>query len=53
VYERAADVVCGVEIRAGGLSLGWSLAGYLDELTGRLADGLVARAPAGKGKALR
>lgn len=53
VYERAADVVCGVEIRAGGLSLGWSLAGYLDELTGRLADGLVARAPVGKGKAPR
>lgn len=40
VYERAADVVCGVEIRAGGQSLGWSLESYLDGLERALADRL-------------
>ena len=44
-YELADDVVCGVEIRAGGESLAWSLEGYLDTLERRLADGLGKRAP--------
>jgi F-type H+-transporting ATPase subunit b len=39
-YERAGDVVCGAEIRAGGQSLGWSLDSYLDGLERALADGL-------------
>lgn len=46
VYERAAEVVCGVEIRVGGVSLGWSLQSYLDELAGRLAH---VAAPASAG----
>jgi F-type H+-transporting ATPase subunit b len=41
-YERSDDVICGVEIRAGGQSLVWSLEGYLEALERRLADGLAA-----------
>ena len=52
-YERAGDVVCGVEIRAGGESLAWSLEGYLDTLERRLADGLGERAGGRKGEAPR
>jgi F-type H+-transporting ATPase subunit b len=48
-YELADDVVCGVEIRAGGESLAWSLEGYLDTLERRLADGLGERAAGRKG----
>lgn len=52
-YEQAADVVCGVEIRAGGESLAWSLEGYLDALGQRLADGLAERAAGGQGDGAR
>jgi F-type H+-transporting ATPase subunit b len=45
-YERSEDVICGVEIRAGGQSLAWSLEGYLEALERRLADGLTARTAA-------
>jgi F-type H+-transporting ATPase subunit b len=50
-YELADDVVCGVEIRAGGESLAWSLEGYLDTLERRLADGFGERAAGRKGEA--
>jgi F-type H+-transporting ATPase subunit b len=52
-YEQADDVVCGVEIRAGGESLAWSLEGHLDTLERRLADGLGERAAGRKGEAPR
>jgi F-type H+-transporting ATPase subunit b len=52
-YERAADVVCGVEIRAAGESLAWSLEGYLDTLERRLAEGLGERAAGAKGEGPR
>jgi F-type H+-transporting ATPase subunit b len=52
-YELADDVICGVEIRAGGESLAWSLEGYLDALEQRLADGLGKRAPGRTGEARR
>jgi len=52
-YELADDVVCGVEIRAGGESLAWSLEGYLDTLERRLADGLGERAAGRTGEAPR
>lgn len=52
-YERADDVACGVELRAGGESLAWSLEGYLDTLQQRLADGLAERAAGRKGEAPR
>jgi F-type H+-transporting ATPase subunit b len=48
VYEHSDDVICGVEVRAGGQSLAWSLEGYLDALERRLADGLIARTAAGQ-----
>jgi F-type H+-transporting ATPase subunit b len=50
-YELTDDVVCGMEIRAGGESLAWSLEGYLDTLERRLADGFGERAGARKGEA--
>jgi F-type H+-transporting ATPase subunit b len=52
-YERTDDVVCGVEIRAGGESLAWTLEGYLDALERRLADGLGERAAGRRGEAAR
>jgi F-type H+-transporting ATPase subunit b len=52
-YERSEDVVCGIEVRAGGQSLAWSLEGYLDGLERRLVDGLRARAAAREGEASR
>lgn len=52
-YELSADVVCGVEIRAGGESLAWSLEGYLDTLERRLAEGLGERAAGTKDEARR
>jgi F-type H+-transporting ATPase subunit b len=48
-YERADDVVCGVEIRAGGESLAWSLERYLDDLERRLAEALGRPAPGRNG----
>jgi F-type H+-transporting ATPase subunit b len=45
-YEHSDDVICGVEIRAGGQSLAWSLQGYLEALERRLAEGLAARTAA-------
>ena len=52
-YERADDVICGVEIRAGGESLAWSLEGYLDALERRVADALGQRAAGRKGEMSR
>jgi len=52
-YERAEGVVCGVEIRAGGHSLAWSLESYLDALERRLADGLGAHPFAREGNLSR
>lgn len=52
-YELVDDVVCGVEIRAGGESLAWSLEGYLDALERRLADGLGEGATGRTGEASR
>jgi F-type H+-transporting ATPase subunit b len=52
-FERSADLVCGLEIRAGGCSLAWSLNGYLDRLERRLADGLGARETAREGPPAR
>lgn len=52
-YELADDVVCGVEIRAGGESLAWSLESYVDALERRLADGLSERAAGRKVEASR
>jgi F-type H+-transporting ATPase subunit b len=52
-YELADDVICGVEIRAGGESLAWSLEGYLDTLERRLADARGERASGRKGEAAR
>jgi F-type H+-transporting ATPase subunit b len=52
-YEVADDLVCGVEIRAGGQSLGWSLEGYLDGLVRRLAEGLEEHAAGGRHRGVR
>jgi F-type H+-transporting ATPase subunit b len=38
-YEPADDVLCGIEVRAGGQSVAWSLEGYLDVLERQLGDG--------------
>jgi F-type H+-transporting ATPase subunit b len=50
-YEPAGEVLCGVEIRAGGQHVAWSLQGYLDALERRLGDGLGGLLPrrAGEG----
>lgn len=53
IYERADDVVCGVELRAAGESLAWSLEGYLDTLEQRLADALGERARGRKSEGSR
>jgi F-type H+-transporting ATPase subunit b len=42
-YEHAAEVVCGVEIRAGGQNLAWSLEGHLDAFARRLAEAVDER----------
>ena len=50
-YELADDLACGLELRAGGRSLAWSLDGYLDALERRLAEALARIAAGGRGDA--
>jgi len=52
-YELADDLACGLELRAGGQSLAWSLDGYLDALERRLGEGLSRVAAGGEGTAPR
>lgn len=37
-YQRSADLLCGVELRAGGQRLGWTLADYLDRLEASIGE---------------
>jgi len=50
-YERTDELACGLELRAGGQSLAWSLDGHLDALERRLAEGLARVAGGGRGDA--
>lgn len=50
VFEQSADLLCGIEARAGGQTVGWHLDGYLDGLEADLDEalvGLTARADRG------
>ncbi len=42
-YRQVDDIACGVEIRAGGQTLRWSLDGYLDRLEEELSGALSRR----------
>jgi len=37
-YQQSPDLLCGVELRAGGRRLGWTLADYLDRLEAGIED---------------
>jgi F-type H+-transporting ATPase subunit b len=39
-YEESLDLLCGIELTAGGRRLGWSLADYLDRFETRVGEGL-------------
>lgn len=42
-YGESGDLVCGIELAAGGHRLGWSLADYLDELGERVEQALAEK----------
>jgi F-type H+-transporting ATPase subunit b len=42
-FRESSDLLCGVELDAGGHRLGWSLADYLDRFEARIADSLDAQ----------
>lgn len=44
-YERSLEMACGLELRAGGQAVVWSLDGYLDSLESRLDTELAELAP--------
>jgi F-type H+-transporting ATPase subunit b len=39
-YTRADDLICGIRLKAGGQTIGWSLGDYLDRLEARALAGL-------------
>lgn len=42
-FETAPDVLCGIELRAGGHKVAWSVASYLDDLESELTAALQTR----------
>ncbi|MFY0610866.1 MAG: F0F1 ATP synthase subunit delta [Hyphomicrobiaceae bacterium] len=51
VFEHSPQLICGVELRAGGQVVRWSLDGYLDGLESDLREALETRVPAVASKA--
>jgi F-type H+-transporting ATPase subunit b len=51
VFERSPTLFCGVELRAGGQLVRWSLEGFLDGMESDLREALEARLPTGASKA--
>ena len=51
VFEHSPQLICGVELRAGGQVVRWSLDGYLDGMESELREALETRIPAVAGKA--
>jgi F-type H+-transporting ATPase subunit b len=47
-YEELPELLCGIELTAGGRRLGWSLADYLDRFQNRVSEGLSAPRTASK-----
>jgi F-type H+-transporting ATPase subunit b len=39
-YQIADDLICGIRLKAGGQTIGWTLAGYLDRLEERALAGI-------------
>ncbi len=39
-FQQSDEVICGVELHAGGHALGWTVAEYLDELTEQIAESI-------------
>lgn len=50
-YGQSDEIACGVEIRAGGQTLRWSLNSYLEQLEDELSSELSRRADAGRTRA--
>lgn len=50
-YEAGPDLACGIELRAGGQSLAWTLDGYLEAMDRRLEDALAEGAHREPGEA--
>lgn len=44
-YQESAQLLCGIELRAGGRRLGWTLADYFDDFQERI-DNAISAAPA-------
>lgn len=42
-YDRSPDLLCGIELVAGERRIGWSIDGYLDDLSRRIESGLESR----------
>lgn len=51
VFEHSPTLICGVELRAGGQLVRWSLDSFLDGMEGDLREALEARIPAVASKA--
>ena len=45
-FERSSDIVCGIELRAGGQLVRWSLDSFLDEFETELRESIERRVPA-------
>jgi len=43
-FEQDSDLVCGIELRAGGRAVGWNVAGYLDRLESDFSQELAEEA---------
>jgi F0F1-type ATP synthase delta subunit len=39
-FALGDDLICGIRLKAGGQTIGWTLAGYLDQLEERALAGL-------------
>lgn len=50
-FERSPALICGVELRAGGQLVQWSLNGFLDGMDSDLREALEAHIPTGASKA--
>ncbi|MCP4386473.1 MAG: hypothetical protein GY798_34535 [Hyphomicrobiales bacterium] len=44
-FERSSDLICGIELRAGGQLVRWSLDSFLDEFETELSEAIERRAP--------
>ncbi len=50
-FETSEELVCGIQVKASGREVSWTVAGYLQDLTERLAETFAEELHQGKGEA--